>query len=85
MRGVGAGVRELLPAVGALEGLLAAVDAQVLLEVVLELERLLTVVALVLADGRAVDVADHVPLQAVHIVEAFRTYFAGLSTKRNTG
>lgn len=61
---------EFLAAIGALEGFLSAVDAEVLLEVVLELEGFVAVIALELAERRALVVADHVPLQPVHVREA---------------
>ena len=80
--GVGARVGEALAAVGALEGLLARVDAHVLLEVVLELERLAALGALELAEVGALVVRDHVALQAVDVGERLAAHAAVLGGRR---
>ena len=56
-----------LAAVGALEGTLPAVDARVLLEMVLELERLGALATRVLAQRRALLVTQQVALQSVDV------------------
>lgn len=81
MTGVGAGVRELLPAIPTLEGLLSTVYPEVLLKVMFELERLVAVVTLELAEKRALVVTDHVPLQTVHVGEALVADLAGLQQR----
>lgn len=73
---------EFLPAVGAFEGFLSAVYSEVLLEVMLELEGFIAIVALELAQLRALVVADHVPLQPIHVREALVAYLACLLTKQ---
>lgn len=78
MGGEAARVREALAALVAAEGLLAGMDAHVLLQVVLELERLLAQLALEFPQQRRLVVADHVPLQAVNIRERLVAYFACL-------
>lgn len=74
-------MREALAALVAAEGLLAGMDAHVLLQVVLELERLLAQQALELPQQRRLVVADHVPLQAVNVRESLVAYFASLQTE----
>lgn len=71
MAGIGPGMTETLPAVVALKRLLARVDANVLLQVVLQFERLVAVVAFELAQHRRLLVTDHVTLQPVHIGKGF--------------
>lgn len=71
-------MREALTALVAAEGLLAGMDAHMLLQVVLELERLLTQEALELSQQRRLVVADHVSLQAINIRERLVAYFACL-------
>jgi hypothetical protein len=61
------------------ERLLARMDAQVLLQVMLKLERLITVGALEFAQQRRLVVADHVALQAVDVGKVFVANFATLS------
>lgn len=78
MGGEAARVRESLAAVVASEGLLAGMDPHVLLEVVLELEGLVALLALKLPQQRTLVVADHVPLQAVHVREGLVADAAGL-------
>lgn len=55
-----------------------------LFEVVFELEGFVAIVALVLPQVGALVVADHVPLQSVHIREALMTDLACLSAKEKT-
>lgn len=81
MAGIRTGMAEPLAAVVALEGLLARMDADVLLQVVLQLERLITVVALEFAQHRRLLVADHVTLQAVHVGKGL----AALGTRLKAG
>ena len=69
MTTVGAGMAEALSAVSALEGLLPAVDADVLFEMVLELEGLAALGTLELAQIGALVVTDHVTLKAVDVCE----------------
>lgn len=76
--GVGARVGEPLAAVGAGERLLARVDAHVLLQVVLKLERLITVGTFKLAQQRRLVVGDHVALQPVHVGELLVAHLAAL-------
>lgn len=78
MGGEAARVRESLAAVVASEGLLAGMDPHVLLEVVLELEGLVALLALKLPQQRTLVVADHVPLQAVDVREGLVADAAGL-------
>ena len=81
MAGIRPGMAEAFAAVLALEGLLARMDAHVLLQVVLQLERLITVVALEFAQHRRLLVADHVTLQAVHVGKGL----AALGTRLKAG
>ena len=78
MAGIRPGMAEAFAAVLALEGLLARMDAHVLLQVVLKLERLITVVALEFAQQGRLVVADHVSLQPVNVGEYFVARFAAL-------
>lgn len=83
--GVRAGMRKAFAAVVAAERLLAGMDAHMLLEVVLELERLVAVGALEFAQQRRLVVADHVALQAVHVGKRFVAHLAALWVGRNLG
>lgn len=67
---------EPFAAVGAPEWLLARVDSHVLLQVVLELERLITVGALEFAQQRRLVVGDHVTLEPVHVGELLMAHLA---------
>ena len=69
---------EALAAVGALEWLLPGVDADVLLQVVLELEGLHTLRTLELAQLQALFVTDHVTLQTVDVGEGLAAHLTHL-------
>lgn len=78
---VGTGVGELFAAVGAFEGFFTAVNAKVLLKVVLEFKGFVAVVAFEFAQRGALVVADHVPLQPVYVRETLVADLARLLTK----
>lgn len=84
MAGIRTGMAEAFAAVVALERFLARVDANVLLQVVFQFERLVAVVALELAQHRRLFVADHVALQPVHVGKGFVALGTGLR-ERNRG
>jgi len=69
VRRIGARMGKALAAVAALKGLLSAVDSDVLLEVVLELECFFAVGAFEFAKASALVVTDHVTLQTVDVGE----------------
>lgn len=69
---------ELLPTVGAFEGFFSAVYSEVFLQVMFELEGFIAIVTLELTELRALVVADHVPLQAIHICKALMADLACL-------
>lgn len=75
-------MRKLLSAVGTFEWLLPAVNAQVLLQVMLELEGLVAVVALELAQLCALVMTDHVTLESVHVGEALVANLACLRANK---
>lgn len=72
---------EPLAAVGAPERLLARVDAHVFLQVVLELERLITVGTFELPQQRRLVVGNHVTLEAVHVGKLLVAHLAALKWK----
>lgn len=73
---------KLFAAVGALEGLLAAVNPQVLLQMVLEFKGFVAIIAFEFAQQCAFVVADHVSLQPVNIREALVADLARLLNKK---
>lgn len=72
-------MREALATIVAAERLLAGMDANMLLEVMLEFECLVAVLAFEFAQQRRFVVADHVALQAVHVGERFLAQLAALN------
>lgn len=85
MTRIGARMGEFLSAVSAFEGFLSAVYSEVLLEMMLELESFIAIVALELTEPCALVVTNHVPLQPIHIREALVADLACLLTKEKAG
>lgn len=82
MTGVRSRVGKLLSAVGTFERLLTAVYSQVLLQVMFKFKSFITIVAFEFPQQGALVVANHVPLQSVHVGEALVADLACLWTRK---
>lgn len=78
MTRIGTGMREFFATIGAAKWFFARMYANVLFQVMFEFERFVTVGAFEFAQQSRFVVADHVPLQAIHVGETFLAYFAAL-------